>query len=390
MKGKRPQPRNVAHRLHILMKLELPDYIFRIDPYKPGKPIEELEREYGISGAVKLASNENPLGPSPKALEAVRGCLHSVHRYPDGSGRTLASKIAAKFNLKPENIVLGNGSDEIIGMLARVLLRPGDEALLPQQSFSMYEIMVRSCGATPVSVPLADSMAIDLTGMHNRLTSRTRMVFLCNPNNPTGMVITRRDLEAFLQKLPPNIVVVVDEAYIEFVTDPQCARATDFLGEESALAVLRTFSKAYGLAGLRIGYGIMPSTLAGYLHRVRQPFNAALPAQVAAAAALEDEAFLQKTIQTVHAGLTYLQRALEQLGIRYFPTQSNFFMIDVRRSADEVFEQMLRKGVIVRSMSAYGFADRIRINVGLPQENERFVQALSEVLDVSPVPPGGQ
>jgi histidinol-phosphate aminotransferase len=390
MKGKRPQPDKTAHRLHILMKLEIPDYILSIDPYKPGKPIEELEREYGISGAVKLASNENPLGPSPKALEAVRACLGSVHRYPDGSGWKLVSKIAAKFNLKAENIVLGNGSDEIIGMLTRVLLRPGDEALLPQQSFSMYDIMVRSCGAKPVAVPLTNSMAIDLTGMRNRLTSRTRMVFLCNPNNPTGTVITRRDFEAFLQDLPPNIVVVVDEAYIEFVKDPQCARAVDYLGQQPAVAVLRTFSKAYGLAGLRIGYGIMPAKLAGYLHRVRQPFNAALPAQVAAAAALDDDAFLQQTIQTVHTGLAYLHRALEQLGIRYFPTQSNFFMIDVQRSADDVFEQMLKKGVIVRSMSSYGFENLIRINVGLPRENERFVQALCDVLGIGSMPPGGQ
>ncbi len=362
------------------MKLNIPDYILDIDPYKPGKPIQELEREYGIGDSIKLASNENPLGPSPKALEAARACLSSVHRYPDGSGWALVSKIAAKLNLEPENIVLGNGSDEIIGMLTRVLLQPGDEVLLPQPTFSMYEIMVRCSGARPVSVPLNASMAIDLTGMLERLAPRTRMVFLCNPNNPTGTVITGREFTAFLQELPPGIVVVVDEAYIEFVQDPLCARGTDYLREEPAVVLLRTFSKAYGLAGLRIGYGIMPSELSGYLHRVRQPFNAALPAQVAAAAALDDDAFLQQTIQTVHTGLAYLQRALEDLGIRCFPTQSNFFLIDVQRSADVVFEQLLRKGVIVRSMSAYGFTDLIRVNAGLPHENERFIATLTDVL----------
>ena len=369
------------------MKLDIPDYILSIDPYKPGKPMEELEREYGISDSIKLASNENPLGPSPKAIEAVRGCLHSVNRYPDGSGWTLSSKIAAKFNLNTDNIVLGNGSDEIIGMLARVLLRPGDEALVPQTTFSMYEIMVRSSGATPIEVPLNDTMTIDLAGMLDRITPRTRIVFLCNPNNPTGTIITGDALGAFLRQLPADIVVVMDEAYIEFVTDPQCARGIDFLQDEPAVVLLRTFSKAYGLAGLRIGYGIMPAQLAGYIHRVRQPFNAALPAQVAAAAALDDEAFLQQTIQTVQTGLAYLQSSLQQLNIRYYPTQANFFLIDVNRSCDEVFEQLLQKGVIVRSMTSYGFTDLIRVNVGRPHENERFIQALSEVLGCGSLPP---
>ncbi|KPJ76480.1 MAG: histidinol-phosphate aminotransferase [Deltaproteobacteria bacterium SG8_13] len=372
------------------MKLEIPEYILGIDPYKPGKPMEELEREYGIRDSIKLASNENPLGPSPKALEAARACLDAVHRYPDGRGWALVSKIAAKFDLQPDNIVLGNGSDEIIGMLTRVLLQAGDEVILPQPTFSMYDIMVRSVGANPVPVPLDHSLAIDLPAMRSRLTPRTRMVFLCNPNNPTGTVITRKQFEAFLHDLPAGIVVVIDEAYIEFVTDPDCVRGTDYLREEPAVVLLRTFSKAYGLAGLRIGYAVMPAKLSGYIHRVRQPFNTALPAQVAAAAALADDAFLQRTLQTVHAGLAYLQRSLDRLGVRHYPTQSNFFLVDVQRSGDEVFEQMLRKGVIVRSMSSYGFADMIRINVGLPLENERFIQALSEVLGIGSMPPDGQ
>ena len=372
------------------MKLDIPDYILRIDPYKPGKPMEALEREYGISDSIKLASNENPLGPSPKALEAVRGCLGSVHRYPDGSGWSLVSKIAAKFNLNPDNIVLGNGSDEIIGMLARVLLRPGDQAILPQTTFSMYEIMVCSSGATPVAVPLDDSMAIDLEGMLRRVTPQTRMVFLCNPNNPTGTIITRDAFASFLQELPPGIAVVVDEAYIEFVTNAQCARGLEFLRDEPAVVLLRTFSKAYGLAGLRIGYGIMPTALCGYIHRVRQPFNAALPAQAAAAAALDDGEFLQQTIQTVHNGLAYLQRSLDLMGIRYYPTQANFFLIDVQRNADKVFQQLLKRGVIVRSMRSYGFTDFIRVNAGLPQENQRFLQAPADVLGIESPAASGQ
>ena len=372
------------------MKLELPEYILGIDPYKPGKPMEELEREYGISDSIKLASNENPLGPSPKAIEAVRDCLNAVHRYPDGSGWTLVSKIAAKLKLKPENIVLGNGSDEIIGMLTRVLLQPGDEVVVPQPTFSMYDIMVRSAGAITVTVPLDAAMAVDLTAVRDNLTPRTRMVFICNPNNPTGTVITREKFEAFLHDLPAGIVVVIDEAYIEFVTDPDCVRGIDYLQEDSPLVVLRTFSKAYGLAGLRIGYAAMPAELSGYIHRVRQPFNAALPAQAAAAAALEDDAFLQQTLQTVHAGLETLHRSLGKAGIAYFPTQANFFLIHVGRSADEVFEQMLRKGVIIRSMTSYGYPDMIRVNVGLPHENQRLVKALCEVLGVEPIQPDGQ
>ena len=372
------------------MKLDIPDYILDIDAYKPGKPIEALEREYGIRDAVKLASNENPLGPSPKAIEAARACLETVHRYPDGSGRTLVQKIAAKLDLEPDNIVLGNGSDEIIGMLARVLLRPGDEVLLPNPTFSMYDIMVRSVGAKPVPVPLDNAMSIDLTGMHARLTPRTRMIFLCNPNNPTGTIITRDAFEAFLRDLPPSILVVMDEAYIEFVTDRRCVRGIDYLRQEPAVVVLRTFSKAYGLAGLRIGFGIMPADLSGYLHRIRQPFNAALPAQTAAAAALDDDGFLRRTIQTVHSGLAYLKRALDQMGIRHYPTQANFFLIDVQRNADDIFEQLLRQGVIVRSMRSYGFTDLIRVNAGLPQENERFIQALADVLGTGSITAGRQ
>ena len=364
------------------MNLDIPEYIIGIDPYKPGKPMTELEREYGIVDSIKLASNENPLGPSPKALEAARACLDSVHRYPDGSGWQLVSKIAAKLNLQPDNIVLGNGSDEIIGMLTRVLLRPGDEALLPHPTFSMYDIMVRCAGARSVRVPLTDALTIDLARMRSRLTPRTRMIFLCNPNNPTGTVITKAAFDAFLRDLPEGVVVVIDEAYIEFATDPNCVQGTDYIECNTAVAVLRTFSKAYGLAGLRIGYAVMPATLSGYVHRVRQPFNASIPAQVAAAAAMDDDPFLEKTLQTVRTGLAYLQRSLDLMGVRYYPTQSNFFLIDVQRNADFVFEQMLRKGVIIRSMSSYGFTERIRVNAGLPHENKRFIQALSEVLGV--------
>ena len=295
----------------------------------------------------------------------------------------MTAKLAEKIGVSANTIVLGNGSDDVIGMLSRALLRPGDDALMPQPSFLMYAITVRSVGALPLFVPLNDALAVDLEAMLGRVTARTRLVFLCNPNNPTGTVVSTKALEAFLRDLPPAITVVLDEAYIEFVRDPACAMGLKFLDCGRPVVTLRTFSKTYGLAGLRVGYGIMPPELAAILHRIRQPFNASSLAQAGAAAALDDEAFLQRTIRLVHTGLDYLFEQLDRLGVRYFPTQSNFFLIDVQTDADVVFEQMLTQGVIVRSMRSYGYPHYIRINVGLPAENERFVTALGRVLKLT-------
>ncbi len=361
------------------MKLSVPDYILSIKPYTPGKPLEELEREYGIDDSIKLASNENPLGPSPMAVRAIKSAIEKLNRYPDGSGYELVQKISEHLGLSPQNIVLGNGSDEIIGMLTCALLRPGEEVILPRPSFLMYEIMVRSAGSIPVPVPLK-SLSIDLEGMKERMTPKTRMVFLCNPNNPTGTAVLKKDFENFLKKIPPEVVVVVDEAYIEFVRDKNCAMSIEYLDNTRPLVTLRTFSKAYGLAGLRIGYGVMPEEIAGLLHRVRQPFNANSLAQAGAGAALEDKGFLAKVITLVHQGLDFLYDSLDRLGVKYFPTQANFFLIDVRKDADEIFESMLRQGVIVRSMKSYGYPRYIRINVGLHKENVRFIKALEKSL----------
>ena len=362
------------------MKLSIPDSILSIKPYKPGKPLEELEREYGIDRSIKLASNENPLGPSPMAVKAIQEAVGKLNRYPDGSGHDLIQKISEHLGVSPNNIILGNGSDEIIGMLACVLLRSGDEAILPQPSFLMYEIMIRFADATPVFVPLTD-LAIDLKEIKASITSKTRMVFLCNPNNPTGTVISQKDFEDFMESIPPEVVVVVDEAYFEFVRDlKKCASSIEYLDENRPLVTLRTFSKVYGLAGLRIGYGIMPATIAGLLNRVRQPFNANSLAQVGAKAALDDKNFLKKTLTLTYEGLDFLYAELDRLGIKYFPTQTNFFLIDVEKNADEVFESMLRHGVIIRSMASYGYPRYIRINVGLKEENSRFIEVLEKVL----------
>ncbi|MFC1798430.1 histidinol-phosphate transaminase [Thermodesulfobacteriota bacterium] len=361
------------------MKLSIPDNIKAIQPYKAGKPIEELQREYGIFDSIKIASNENPFGPSPLAARAIREAVLNLHRYPDSSGYELIEKIAEKQSVKPENVVLGNGSDDIIGMLTTALLSPGDEVIMPRPSFLMYEILTRSAGAEPVFVPLK-KLSIDLETIGEKMTPRTRMVFLCNPNNPTGTVFSKRDFQNFQKIIPRDVVVVIDEAYIEFVRDPDCAQGIEYFESDRAIVTMRTFSKAYGLAGLRIGYGIMPEILSEILNRIRQPFNTSSLAQAGALAALDDEDFLTRTTRLIHAGLDFLYASLDTLGIPYFPTQANFFLIDVGQSADAVFENMLRQGVIVRSMTSYGYPEYIRINVGLEEENARFVDVLRKVL----------
>ena len=369
------------------MKLSFPDYIMSIRPYKPGKPIEELEREYGISDSIKLASNENPLGPSPAAIAAMKNAMENLHRYPDGQGHCLVEKLSAKFGISPECIILGNGSDEIIGMLTRSLLQVGDEVILTEPSFLMYEIMVLSCGAVPVFVPLK-SLFTDLESMIAQITDKTRIIFLNNPVNPTGTIITQSGFEAFLEKVPEDVVVVIDEAYIEFAKDPDCLQGVGYCtqADKNAVVVLRTFSKAYGLAGIRIGYGLMPAGLAKILHRVRQPFNANTLAQAGACAALDDDAFLEKTATLVHGELDFLYAGIERLGMNYFPTEGNFFLIDVARDADQVFEDMLRLGVIVRSMVSYGYPTYIRVTPGLRQENERFLTAFEKVMGKTGIP----
>ncbi len=367
--------------------IQLPPHILAIDPYVPGKPIEELERELGIRNSVKLASNENPLGPSPRATAAMRTAIDNLHRYPDGAGHEFIGALARHLNCAPQNIVMGNGSDDIIALLAHVLLTPGDRAVMPRPSFLMYAIAVRTAAAEPVFVPL-DHLTIDLDAILKAVDDKTRLVFLCNPNNPTGAIIRQQAFERFMQDLPPSVVVVVDEAYIEFVRDAECLQSIALAAAGRPVVTLRTFSKLYGLAGLRVGYGVMPASLAEGLNRIRQPFNVNLLAQIGARAALADRDFVARTLNLVHTGLDYLYGELDALGLTYYPTQSNFFLIDTVRDAQAVFEAMLRKGVIVRSMRGYGFPQCIRVNVGTADENRRFITALGAVLDaIEPVSP---
>ncbi len=363
------------------MKPCVPEHIASIIPYPPGKPIEELEREYDISGSIKLASNENPLGPSPRALEAIQAALFKLNRYPDGSGFYLRKKLAEKYSIPFDGILLGNGSNEIIELVIRAFMTPGDQVIMPAPSFLLYRLVVQWMGGKPVAVPLKADLGIDLEGMAKAITPKTKVIFLTNPNNPTGTVIGKRDFDSFLSSIPSNIVVVLDEAYIEFNRDPDTPSGFDYIHKEGpGVVVLKTFSKAYGLAGLRIGYGVMDPEIAGFLNRVRQPFNTGSLAQAAALAALDDQAFLDRTQDTIWTGLQYLYHEVEKLGLKYFPSQANFFLIEVPCEAKNIFEAMLRRGVIIRSMASYGMPWFIRVNAGLPPENERFVRTLSQVL----------
>jgi histidinol-phosphate aminotransferase len=362
------------------MKIPIPDYINDIAPYVAGKPIEALEREYGIADSIKLASNENPLGSSPMALAALEKWSAKLNRYPDEPAFALLNRLADHLAVTPDQIVVGNGSDDLLGMLGRVLLQPGDEVVVPDPSFLMYTIVAQSAGAVPIKVPLKD-MALDLKAMAERVGPRTRIIFVCNPNNPTGTVVGRQAFETFLDALPDHVVVVVDEAYFEFVRDTESANGMTYLATRPSVVTLRTFSKAYGLAGLRVGYGVMAAPLAEMLNRIRMPFNVNLLGQAAATAALDDVDFLKKTLEITHNGLDALYAALGERGLKYFPSQANFFLIDVGRPADEVFEALLHHGVIVRSMRSYGFPNYIRLSVGLPEENTRFLTALDKIIN---------
>jgi len=356
------------------------DSIEQLVPYPPGKPIEELERELGITGGiVKLASNENALGPSPMAVEAITRHLAQLHRYPDGNCYGLKEALSRKFNLPPAQILVGNGSNELIEVLIRSFLLPGETALQCFPTFLVYDKMVRTVGAEIHSVPLRDFRP-DPEALLDAVRASTKIVFLNNPNNPTGGAVPLRAVEAFLARLRPDVLVVLDEAYIEFATREDVGSGLEFLDRFPGLVVLRTFSKLYGLAGLRVGYGFASERIADVYNRVRQPFNVSRLAQAAAQAALADEDFVQRSLRLVREGLDYLLPELADLGLACVPTQTNFFLIRVPGGGETVYERMLKLGVIVRAMDSFGLPDYIRINVGRPEENERFVRSLRQVL----------
>jgi histidinol-phosphate aminotransferase len=359
------------------------EHILGIAPYEPGKPIEELERELGISDAIKLASNENPLPPSDRVQKAVAGALAHLNRYPDGSGHYLRQAIAKKHGITAEQVILGNGSNELIELLVRTFLKPGDEAIVPHPSFVVYPMIVQAAGGIRVMVMLKD-YRLDLEAMARAITPLTKIVFIANPNNPTATIVTADEVEHFMARVPERTIVVFDEAYIEFALGPDFPDALDYVRQGRKVVVLRTFSKAASLAGLRVGYGVCDADAVSLMNRIRQPFNVNSLAQVAALAALEDESHVLECVRMIEAGRHFLYDEFKALGLKYVPARANFILLDVGRSATDIYQRLLKEGVIVRPMTPFGMETALRVTVGTPEENRRLVKALRKVLGVTP------
>jgi histidinol-phosphate aminotransferase len=351
----------------------------KLSPYQPGKPIEELERELGLNDIIKLASNENPLGCSPRVLTAVESGLSELSLYPDGNGFTLKKALSDFYRRPLPEITLGNGSNDILELVARAFLKPGDEAVFSEHSFAVYPLAVQAVGATGVSVP-AQRWGHDLPAMAAAVTDKTRVVFIANPNNPTGTWVEERELDAFLMAIPESVLVVLDEAYGEYVEEGYLPSGLDYLDRYPNVIVTRTFSKAYGLAALRVGYAFAHPDITNVLNRVRQPFNVNALALRAAVAALGDQEFVVRSRQQNAAGMKQIGEGVKQLGLTFIPSRGNFLCIELRREGLPVYEALLRKGVIVRPVANYGMPGFLRVTIGSPAENERFLAALKAVL----------
>jgi histidinol-phosphate aminotransferase len=359
----------------------VPPYIASLTPYVPGKPIEEVEREYGVTGVAKLASNENPLGPSPRAVEAAREALVKVNLYPDGSAFQLKHAIAARFGVAPGEVLVGNGSNELIELLVRTFVQDGEEVLASAQSFIAYKLAASAQGRTLMEAPMKARFHYDLDALKKLLSRKTKLVFLANPDNPTGTCFPERDLLPLLDVAPKDTIVVLDEAYVEFVDTPGYQDALALRRKYPNLVVLRTFSKIYGLAGLRLGYGLARPELVEYVDRVRAPFNVNHVAQAAGVAALGDLEHVERSRALVLEERPYLAAGLAELGATVVPSQGNFVLADLPgRPGKALFEDLLREGVVVRPLGGYGFPTAQRITVGLRRENEKCLGALRKVL----------
>jgi histidinol-phosphate aminotransferase len=357
-----------------------PAWVRDIAPYVPGKPVEELAREFHLdpAGIVKLASNENPRGPSPKALAAIATAAADITRYPDGNGFALRSALASRLDVAPECLVLGNGSNDVLELVTQAFLTPGAEAIYAQHAFAVYPLASHARGAKGVVVPAKDH-GHDLPAMLAAVTPRTRVVFVANPNNPTGTWIGATAMEAFVANVPREVVVVLDEAYDEYLAPSDRSRSIAWIGRYPNLIVSRTFSKAYGLAALRVGYGVMDASVADLLNRVRQPFNVNSLAQAAAIAALGDATYVEESARWNREGMRQIEAGLAKLGVAFVPSHGNFLLVNVGDGA-RVYAALLRDGVIVRPVANYGLPAFLRVTVGLPAENERFLAALGRAL----------
>jgi len=357
--------------------------VLGLKPYSPGKPIEEVKRELGLTDVVKLASNENPLGPSPLAIKALQDTAPDVWLYPENEAPELRRALAEHWGVAPEQIVMGAGSDEILHMICLAFLGPETEAIAPDPPFMQYVFGPKLMDATLHLVPNKD-LHYDLDGMLERVNERTRVIFLANPDNPTGTMITRKRLDAFLEALPDHVLVVLDEAYYEYVVSEEYPDSLEYIRQGRKVVVTHTFSKAYALAGLRVGYAIADQELIRYLWQVKEPFSVSKPAQAAALASLKDPAQVERTRKLNREGLELFMQACDELGLPYADSQANLLFIDTRRDAKQVFTEMLKRGVIVRSGDVFGMPTFIRVSTGLPEQNRRFVETLKEVLALVP------
>ena len=367
------------------MKPLVGDHIESLSPYVPGKPVEELERELGIEDPIKLASNENPLGASPKAKEAIRTAAERAHIYPDGAAFYLKEDLAAAHDLGTDEIVVGNGSNEVLTLLVRTFTQPGHHnAVVSAHSFIAYRLILQAHGINTRTVPMTDGLAFDLEAMSEAITDRTKIAFVANPNNPTGTYRSADQVRAFLERTPDDTIVVVDEAYHEYVQADDYASALTMRHLHPRLVVTRTFSKCYGLAGLRCGFGVMPSEMVDYVNRVREPFNSNLIAQHACREALGDTDFIERSVETNEQGRAQLESGLadmSDLGVDWIPSQTNFLLVELPTSGVEVFEAMQRRGVIIRPMAGYGLPEYVRITIGTQEQNRCCLEALRETLE---------
>lgn len=352
-----------------------------LHPYQPGKPVDELERELGLSNIIKLASNENPLGPSAKALNAIEAAFQDLSRYPDGGGFKLKAALSARYDVASEQITLGNGSNDLLEIIARTFADNTSDIIFSQYAFAVYPIVTQSIGAKAIEVPAVD-WGHDLTAMAEAVTDNTKLIFIANPNNPTGTYVSKQALERFLDTVPEHVMVVLDEAYCEYIDDDHhdFPNSGLLLPRYPNLIITRTFSKAWGLASLRVGYALSHPDVADLLNRVRQPFNVNTFALDAAHAVLSDEAYLAQSRRINTEGMQQLTDGFEKLGLSYIPSVGNFVAVDTGQEGMTVFQALLKKGVIVRPVANYGMPQHLRVSIGLQNENERFLQALAEVL----------
>lgn len=346
--------------------------------YVPGKSSDEVKRELGLTEIIKLASNENPWGPSPRAIVAMREAVGDIHRYPDAGGFELKTALGESYGLSSDHLLLGNGSEEIVQMIAKAFFRPGEEILMGKPSFPRYETVSRLMGAIPIEIPLEEEGYYPLQGLLSKVTEKTRAIFICNPNNPTGTVRSEQDIRAFVAQLPPHILLIFDEAYIEF--SEQSFSGLAFLEESRPIIVLRTFSKAFGLAGIRLGYAITRPELADAMNRVREPFNSNTVALAGALAAWQDQSYLQEIVQKNAEERRYVTGRLLQLGARIYPTETNFIFAFFEKSSAALSRELLERGIIVRPGAAFGYPAALRVTFGTHEENEKFLQVLEEIM----------